>query len=66
MFVNILLGKRLEILAHIKEHWNIRFLWVSDNISMYFYQPPQWDKELVAFLRDVVEGMLPPTLQTKQ
>ena len=63
VFASIPLGESPEMVAYIKEPRDIRVLLVVENPPRSFSQPFHWDGELVAFPRNVVEGILPPTVQ---
>ena len=41
---------------------HIRVIWSLERISGSFYNPYSWGNKVFAFTRDVVEGMLYPTV----
>ena len=63
VYAIITLEEITKVLVLVKEPRHLRFYFGAEKIPWYYYQRSHWDREVVAFARDVVEGMLPPTVQ---
>ena len=45
---------------------HIRVLCEGENLPRSFSHPSQWDSEVLAFTKDVMEGIIPPTVHIKE
>ena len=45
---------------------HIRILWVLDQLPRSFYDPSIWYSKMVAFAKDVVEVVFPPTVHVDE
>ena len=58
---NIPVKERPELIFCVSGAYRqIRFLWGVKKLARSFSNPASWEGQVVAFSRDVVEGMLPP------
>ena len=67
IFYNFLLETRLDLLLCMAGNLrHIRVLGRVKNLERFFSKLSSWEGKVVAFTRDVVEDILPPTVLIKE